>query len=93
MCILNQNSGFGKILQKTNALVDKTPGGKIAKSIHEKVYGKDFTENGGYEGMLYKDYTGPKEQARLDLMKQAPNQKSEEYAQWYATNRKTLLGE
>lgn len=93
MCVLNSDSGLGKLVQKTNQLVDKTPAGKFAKNVHEKVYGKDFTENGGYERVFFNEYTGPQEKKRQDLMATAPDQKSEEYAQWYANNRKVLLGE
>ena len=94
MCSLNQDSGLGKWIDKSTGFIHKyTLGGQVAQGIKKAVHGKEFVdEQGGYMGMLYEDYDGPKAKQRKEAMAAAPAFGTPEYAKWYDANKQTLLG-
>lgn len=94
MCGLSQDSGLGKLIDKSTGFIHKyTIGGQVAQGIKKAVHGSDFVdEQGGYMGMLYDNYDGPQSKKRKDVMSSAPAFGTPEYAKWYDANKQTLLG-
>lgn len=93
MCGLSQDSGLGKVWDKTsNFIHTKTLGGMFADKAKRAVMGDEFADNGGLQSSFYTDYKSDEQKKKAKLSATAPAFGTPEYAQWYDANQKTLLG-
>jgi len=93
MCGLNQDSGLGKVIDKSTGFIHKySLGGMAAQEIKKAVHGKEFVENGGYGASMYNNYQSEDKAKKSKVLDSAPAFGTPEYAKWYDANKQTLLG-